>query len=445
MKLLRKQYGFMKVIESSIELERDYNEKESFSSYYYVANATFFLYMFFVIYGTSIPFQKSLQEMDEIQTSNIVNQIVYTTLFLTALYSLIPKWRFVISIIGIEKIFFIFILWCSVTLIWSDYPFISFKRLFQYITTYIVFLSIFSHLDSTIKTLKYFKILLAGYILISFISVFTIPGAVDNHGLWKGLAASKNHLGQMTLISVLFFVNFLYSVPLKQKLFFIILLPMTLILFIGSSSVTSSLTLIIIIGLLFSQFLDKQFASTGIGRTISSIVIIFTVAIVISLIFLAPRLLSDLVGEAGRDLTLTGRTDLWHDVFQLAKTHLILGCGFQGFWVLDSLQIQQLYEIYIWIPIQAHNGYLDILNETGLIGLLLFIGTVINYFINLRKVKSGYFWKYLLIAALVINFTESTLIRPNITSGVLYMFSYLALFKDLNKRSIDEFYTGDTE
>ncbi len=434
----------MKVFENQADFELDYEEKASFTNFYYVANFTFFMYMFFVIYGTNLPFQKTLQEMDtSIQTSNIINQIVFSTLFLTALYSLIPKWRFVISIIRSEKIFFIFLLWCTLTLLWSDYPFISFKRLFQYVTSYVVFLSILAHISSTEKVFKYFKILLSVYILLSFISVFTIPGAVDENGLWRGLASSKNHLGQMTLISIIFFSHFIITSPLRQKLFFIFMLLITVILFIGSSSVTSMLTLMIIGGLLLSQYLDKQFAAAGIGRTVSVIIILFTFSVVLSLLFLAPRLLSDLVNETGRDLTFTGRTELWADVFKYVKTHLLLGCGFQGFWIFDSVQTQELYQVYIWIPIQAHNGYLDILNETGLIGLLLFLGTIITYFINLRIINKGNFWKWLVIAALVVNITESTLIRPNITSGVLYLFAYLALFAEKIKMENDSEYAEE--
>ena len=405
-----------------------------YSSFSIIAHITFFLYLFFSLFGTSLPFQQHIQDVDEIGTSNIVNQIVFSVLFLTSLYSLIPKWHSIISLIRTEKFFFLFIIWCSLTLIWSDYSFISFKRLFQYITTYTVFLGILLHVKSTDETFKYFKVLLSLYILISFIAVFTIPGAKDESGIWRGLAASKNHLGQISLISILFFTHFLMSTSLKQKIIFVILLIMALILFIGSSSVTSLLTLMFIIGLLISQYLDKQFAIAGIRRSISTITVIFFITLIASLIFLAPRLLSDIVGETGRNLTLTGRTDLWHDVFQYTKQHLILGCGFQGFWVLDSLQMQQLYQIYIWIPFQAHNGYLDILNETGLIGLILFLATAINYFLRLRKMEVGYFWKWLVIAALVVNITESTLIRPNIPSGILYTFAYLALFTTLNNR-----------
>lgn len=435
----------MKVSDTAAYTETFETKKVRITSFYVVAHITFFLYLFFLFYGTSVPFQEHIQDIDEISTSNIVNQVVYTLLFLTALYSLIPKWNFVISLIRKEKIFFIFLLWCSLTLLWSQYPFISFKRLFQYLTTYFVYLSILSHIGSPSQLFKYFKFFLSIYVVVCLASIFTVPAAVDDYGAWRGLAASKNHLGQMSLICILFFSHFATTSTLKQKIFFGILLLFALILFLGSSSVTSLLTLLLIIGLIGGQYLDKLFEGVRIGRTISVITSLFIIILIALTLFLAPGLLAGVVGEAGKDLTLTGRTDLWHDVFQFAKRHLILGCGFQGFWVLDSLQIQELYQSYIWLPIQSHNGYLDILNETGLIGLFLFLMTAIKYFINLKKMHSGYFWKWLVVAALVVNLTESTLIRPNIPSGALYTFSYLVMFASIYKNEHPEIYGEDNE
>ncbi len=435
----------MKAIETSTYTETIETNRVKITSFYVVAHITFFLYLFFLFYGTSIPFQEKITDVDEISTSNIVNQVVYTVLFLAALYSIIPKWDFIISLIRKEKVFFIFLLWCSLTLAWSQFPFISFKRLFQYLTTYFVFLSILSHIGSPNQIFKYFKVLLSFYVVVSLASIFTVPSAVDDYGDWRGLASSKNHLGQMSLISILFFSHFVVNSSLKQRIFFGILLLMALVLFVGSSSFTSLLTLLLIAGLVAGQYFDKLFERARIGRTVSTITSLFIVSLIALTLFLAPGLMAGVVGGAGKDLTLTGRTDLWHDVFEYAKRHLIMGCGFQGFWVLDSLQIQDLYQIYNWLPIQAHNGYLDIINETGLIGLFLFLMTAIKYFLGLRNMTQGYFWKWLIVAALVVNLTESTLIRPNIPSGALYMFSYLALFASIYKNEHDEIYGDDNE
>ena len=109
------------------------------------------------------------------------------------------------------------------------------------------------------------------------------------------------------------------------------------------------------------------------------------------------------------------------------------GCGFGGFWVFDNINLVILYEDYVWLPRQAHMGYLDILNETGLVGLGLFLAMVVAFFKNLLNLGKPFFWKWFLIAALIINFQETTLFRPNILTGVLFIFSYLALYVDLIK------------
>ncbi len=416
---------------------------KKYTSYYYVAHISFFLYMFFSFYGTSLPFQPSLNEVDTIATSNIVNQIVFSTLFLTSLYSIIPKWHFVVSLIKKEKFIFLFLLWCTLTLLWSSYPFVSFKRLFQFITTFLVSIAALSHSDSSEDIFKEFKILLSIYIVVSITTIFTIPGAKDEYGLWRGLAPNKNHLGQVSLIAIIFFANFIINSAATKKLLFLILLLISLALFIGANSFTSVVTLMIIIGLVFAQYMDKQFRPLGIKNTISIVFILFFIGIFASLLLLAPSILSLIAGDAGKDLTLTGRTQLWGDIFKIAQSHIFFGCGFQGFWVVDALNIQALYQTYIWIPIQSHNGYLDILNETGLTGIILFIAVIINFFIKLPRYKGNFFWKWFFIAAIVINITESTLIRPNIPSGVLFIFSYLALFSDITRQEEESTYEGN--
>jgi len=111
--------------------------------------------------------------------------------------------------------------------------------------------------------------------------------------------------------------------------------------------------------------------------------------------------------------------------------HLYLGTGYQGYWVVDNNSVLLLYNKYIWLPQQSHNGYLDIINETGLIGFIIFLGMIVNYFVNLTGLKKVHVWKWFILPTLLINFTESTLFRPGIITGTFFIFSYLALFAEL--------------
>src|SRR5262249_18406741 len=70
----------------------------------------------------------------------------------------------------------------------------------------------------------------------------------------------------------------------------------------------------------------------------------------------------------GRDTTMTGRTDLWDAVLPLNPNPL-LGAGYESFWLGDRLKA--LWTRFWWQPNQAHNGYLEVYLNLGLLGLLL--------------------------------------------------------------------------
>ncbi len=209
----------------------------------------------------------------------------------------------------------------------------------------------------------------------------------------------------------------------------------------GSQSMTSITTLIVLFFLGTIFYFDNYFRSLNIGRFVSIILIVLVSALFLTVVFYAPDLLESAASSAGRDLTFTGRTELWSDILRETENHWLMGAGFQGFWVVENPHLLALYDIYVWLPNQAHNGYVDIVNELGVIGLFLFILILINYFRQSVKLKLPHYWKWFVIAAVIINFQETTFIRPQIATGVMFVFSYLALFSDVyrkEKYSFDE-------
>jgi exopolysaccharide production protein ExoQ len=75
-----------------------------------------------------------------------------------------------------------------------------------------------------------------------------------------------------------------------------------------------------------------------------------------------------LVQALGRDVTLTGRTEIWNAVLQ-EKINVFAGEGYYSFWQGDRatrLSAEYHYELN-----QAHNGYLETYLNSGLIGLFL--------------------------------------------------------------------------
>jgi O-antigen ligase len=401
-----------------------------------VAKITFFLYFFFTLFGTSLPFRAGTRDPSQLGTSNIINQIVFSTLFLTALFSLIPKTHQIIAIIKKEKFLIIFLLWCTLSIIWAGNSFVVFKRLFQFYTAVIVCLSFLVHSDSVDDVLFTFKVFFSIYMIVSLISIFTIPGAISrNYHEWQGLANNKNNLGKNSLISSLIWIYALSKDKnIKSQLFNFFMLMVSLFLLIGANSLTAISAFLFLLLVWFLFAVDKIFKPLGLRRTITVLFLICIGTLTVITLIYSKEIIASILALAGKKLTLTGRTDLWADIMVEVKKHLLMGCGYKGFWITDSPKILEVYETYIWLPRQSHNGYLDILNETGLIGLFSFLAIIINYFVTLSKYKVKTFWMWFIIIALIENFTESVLINPGGVVTIMFLYAYLSLFTNILRK-----------
>jgi exopolysaccharide production protein ExoQ len=418
--------------------DRELLEPKIHKFFPFLAYFSFFMYIFFSFFGTSLPFREKLSDVSEIGTSNIVNQIAFTAIFLLSLLAMLPKIKTVMSIIFKEKVFTFFIIWAFISILWSDYTFVSFKRWFQFFTAYTVALSVMSHVDFSEILLSKLRYLFYAYLLVSIVSIMIIPGAKDFYGIWRGIAPSKNHLGQAALLSSLIVFYTVWTARGLKRIVALIFFLLALVLLAGSQSMTSSSTFLFIAFLGGVFYFDQYFRKLSLGRILSIVIIFSGTVLFLAVIFLAPDILASIVGTTGRNLTFTGRTDLWRDILYETANHWVLGAGYQGFWVVENPSLLALYEIYVWLPNQAHNGYLDILNELGVIGLSLFIIIIINYFRGMINLQLPHYWKWFVIAAIIINIQESTFIRPQVVTGVLFMFSYFALFSDSYRKERSE-------
>jgi O-antigen ligase len=72
--------------------------------------------------------------------------------------------------------------------------------------------------------------------------------------------------------------------------------------------------------------------------------------------------------EMGKDATLTGRTDIWRLVLNMAGNPFF-GTGFESFWL--GSRANRMWAMYYFHPTQAHNGYLEVYLELGWIGIIL--------------------------------------------------------------------------
>lgn len=397
-----------------------------------LALINFIILVFFTLFGTGLPFQEKSLDGFETETTNIVNQIVYSFLFLSSLPILLVCSEAIKYFILKERFLTLFLILCLLSALWSDYSFLSIKRSFQLVVMAIVLINAFLFLGLDQK-LKWLRILIILYITVTYIAGFLIPGAIDTtFGTWRGLEEQKNGLGQMAVLLFLFSLFFYEKSDKRRKTiinYIISILSIILVLLSGSSTAALGLVVVLLLFLIFS--FEKVFLPLKLGKSIFAILIAFITCIAILVSIFSQDLLAMIPGLFGKDLTLTGRTDIWEFVWAEIQKKLLLGYGYSTYWVAGTSGVET-FRIN-----QSHNSYLEIMLQLGLIGFVLFFILLAIFFKRIVKINHN-LSLMTLISLLIINFTEGSLFQTRGRSTFVFLFFYFLVsvkFFELNNSS----------
>ena len=387
----------------------------------------FTVLVFFTFFGTKLPFQEiSPEDTFKSETTNIVNQILYIFLFLSSIVVVIARFITILRFIKKEKYLSLFILLCLVSAVWSDYHIISFKRSFQLLSVYIVVITALLFTEPS-KLLKVLKIIISLYLLVNIFSALFINEAIDpQFGTWRGITDQKNLLARFGLYCFLISI-FFYGEQSKRVTkitnYAVSLLSVIIIIMAGSTTVLVMLFLIICMSLVF--WFEGFFKSLQTGRTFMIISLLFLISVTATLYFLDPGAQSKLFGVMGKRSDLTGRTEFWEYLQMEVKKRITLGYGYGTYWIMGSAVIANFAAFTGGFMVnQAHNGYLEIALELGLVGLALFVIILIVLIYRVFKLKSNS--PLLFIVALVLlDWTEATLFTQKGISTVVFMSLYI--------------------
>ena len=309
----------------------------------------------------------------------------------------------------------IFLLYCFISIAWSDFPFVAFKRWIKILGHPIMALIILTepNPDQAIKTLLKRCAYVVVPVSILFIKYYPQWGrGSDEWGtvINTGITTNKNALGADCLILGYFFFWYLVQTwqtdrsswrknELRLIAGFLIGIWLLFLKAHSATSLTSLLVGVLVVVFVGIRLINKNF----IGRYLLTALVLLVVA---ELAFGISGRYSEALG---RGAGLSGRTLLWTRLLEL-HTNPIFGTGFESFWL--GKRPEQLEGIFFFIPNEAHNGYLEIYLTLGLIGLFLLIGLFIATFWKIRlELFRNFEWARfqlgLFCAIILYNWTEA--------------------------------------
>jgi len=228
------------------------------------------------------------------------------------------------------------------------------------------------------------------FILISSLLIGMIaPTAVKEIGedisladAWRGITFQKNQFGMTASFGVILCAHRLL-VPGKFSAWNIVALGISFTCLALSRSSTSLLAtlmaLFFMVLVLKVPFIKRSFTPlVAIG--IFCLIIIYELAIQ-NLIPGVYTLLQPVMELTGKDMTFSARSVIWEVVKEHSRAAPWLGSGYGAYWADETPQSPSYVFVYLmnfW-PSSSHNGYLEILNDLGRLGLVCLLAFLVWY------------------------------------------------------------------
>lgn len=316
-------------------------------------------------------------------------------------------------------ILIVLILYALVSVAWSPYPMVSAKRAAQIVGVLLLAMVVASHAKDNVGLRSQLLGPVVLFLFLGLLAAIFSPGMAFDGNSLRAITSHKNTWGQFSLLACLVILFSISSQGLN-KWPMIGLLAAAVVSLLLSRSTTSILAFVLILGLVMTYLMARS-GSAGIIALFSIAVIVGVAVLVFTMVM--GELPSDWAYESvfritDKTQTLTGRSFLWQLMFAEIERHKWLGIGFGGFWMgLDGPSAPIIARLNWGPPSQAHSGFIDVANELGMVGIGLLALLIVFHARKLLTLWSESsqremaFHSALLVAALVINYAETSLLR----------------------------------
>lgn len=316
-----------------------------------------------------------------------------------------------------------------ISVLWSQDPALTLRRSFALLlaTLYGLLLAVRYPFAAILRLIGVTMAIIVGTSLLSI--AFGADWAVMGHphpGAWQGVMFHKNALGRIAVLALIVFGVLAQQTRWPWQIGWRVLAISALALIVGARSATA---LVVTVALITIWMVAYGVRSLAKDERRQGVALASSIAIPVGMlvVFYWPEI-ADLLG---RDPELTGRLPLWSSLLAIGWSQPLLGYGYGAFW-LDTSRMMALdvalMRMRFWWAEHAHNGYLDVWLEIGIIGLIPVVFLVASVWRDgFHKVLQGAFqpkplFIFLFTSFLVIyNLSEAVLIEANLAKALFWI------------------------
>ena len=364
-----------------------------------------------------------------------LDRVVLNSLILIALLVLSRRkidWSRILKDNSWLILFYVFL---GLSILWSEYPYSSFKRWFKIVGLVIMGFMVLSErkplqaLESMLRRTAYVLIPLS-LVLIKYFPQYGISYTVhEGIRMGTGVTTHKNSLGVLCAVLVFFliwrlFLKWRAGGLFKSKSYTyadaIVIGIGLFLLFGGGATYSATSILIFIIGMAFLIILYRY---KNLAKYLADHLKPALIVMAVLLMFFYSILLPLVTSLLNRSENLTDRDEVWSSVLEVASQNPILGTGYGGYWGLAGDTAKKHHKVN-----QSHNGYIEIYLQVGIVGIIFFTIFIFEFCGNIRRAFNhvydwGVFGMCFLIMVLVYNYSEASFISTTLIWTLIVVMS----------------------
>jgi exopolysaccharide production protein ExoQ len=388
----------------------------------------------YVVFGWALAFggfgSSGSGEAEQLSQSNVANQLIWISLSAAGAYVIVTRITSGTLPIMSASLFFLsaYLVLAFLSMFWALAPDISLRRAFQQFLIMFIFVGVTIFVRDKVRILNAVYLVFAIAILLNTLLFPVIPSGPLGYA---GIHAQKNTLGAIAALCLIFSISYLLSPRASYKIFTAGIGLLSAGLLVVSQSKTS-LGLAIICPLLAAGILvlSRMFrTSFMVAMGLIAAIGVLAFLVIVEVLQLSTEDISLLLFN---DTTFTGRTYIWNYVLNFFDQKSWLGWGYQSFWAIGTDAPNLKADNFISGLNQSHNGYMDILLETGIVGFIVVVGFLLSLCNAIDRAWGERADVAILLLSLTLFCSAHNLLESSLTRGFAVPWVILLLITGLS-------------
>lgn len=278
----------------------------------------------------------------------------------------VRRWKLLESALPAAAVVLLMAGWVLCSTLWSADPLLTARRAPEFVLAALfgIYLTVRFPAERQLRIFWWAMVLLAiGTVMVAYwLPSYGLDMSAGHHADWKGVFTQKNACGRIMVLAT---AVLLAGRRWRWKEF--ASLPLFLLVLVMSGSRGAWALEAVLLAGAGMFFLLRRCAGRIRGALLGLMALVTATGAALVFVFR-----DALMAAMGRNATLSGRVEIWRAVWPFVMQRPWLGWGYEAFWRGWRGPSFRVSAAVHFLVFHAHDGYLDLWLQTGMVGLGLF-------------------------------------------------------------------------